>query len=277
MNSDVSAACEFLHQRAQTYSRRFHTAVILGSGLGAVADAAISAQGTAIAYADIPGMPQTGVAGHAGRLVVGAGELDGTLFFQGRAHYYEGHSVDSVTFATRFACSMGIDRLIVTNAAGGIPSHFRPGDLMLINGHWTFLHVAEAPDAPGAQGRTPLLWNELLRDIATKVDTPLKVHQGVYAMMSGPNYETPAEVRMLRNWGISAVGMSTIPEALAAVRRGVRVLGVSCITNVASGLSDQPLDHAEVSHTAGSIETEFTSWMLELLSRLRILSQLRKM
>lgn len=244
----------------------FHTAVILGSGLGAVAATVESAGGTVSHYADIPGMPGTAVAGHSGRLVQGVGPWDGTLFFEGRAHYYEGHPLSSVTFATRLACALGIRRLVVTNAAGGISAGFQPGDLMLIDGHWTLLPVAEITTRPPL--RSPHIWNADLRQQARQVATPLRLHEGVYAMMSGPNYETPAEVRMLHHLGVSAVGMSTVPEARAAARRGVHVLGISCITNVASGLSDQPLDHAEVSETAGSIEVEFTEWMLNLLPTL---------
>ena len=245
----------------------FHTAVILGSGLGAVAAEAEARGGTVIDYERIPAMPGTAVAGHQGRLVLGHGDLAGILFFQGRAHYYEGHPLTSVTFATRLSCALGISRLIVTNAAGGIAAGFAPGDLMLIDGHWSFLPAAEPSSTP-CRSVSSRLWNPQLRDLARSVSTPLNLHEGAYAMMSGPNYETPAEVRMLHHLGVSAVGMSTVPEALAASRRGVDVLGVSCITNVASGLSDQPLDHAEVSQTAGSIESEFTAWMLTLLNSL---------
>lgn len=264
MDADVLGGRDFV---SSINPHGFHTAVILGSGLGAVAAEAEARGGIVVDYADIPAMPGTAVAGHQGRLVLGQGDLAGMLFFQGRAHYYEGHPLSSVTFATRMSCVLGIRQLVVTNAAGGIAAGFAPGDLMLIDGHWSFLPVAESSTTPH-RSVSPRLWNPQLRDLARGVSTELNVHEGSYAMMSGPNYETPAEVRMLHHLGVSAVGMSTVPEALAAARRGVNVLGVSCITNVASGLSDQPLDHAEVSETAGSIEGEFTAWMLTLLQSL---------
>lgn len=171
--------------------------------------------------------------------------------------------------------ALGVSQLVVTNAAGGIRNGFAPGDLMVLNGHWTFLQVAEqsavvmtrqqAADRP----IVPTLWSPRLQKIALQTQTPLNVHHGVYAMNSGPNYETPAEVRMLQSFGVDAVGMSTIPEGLAAAKRGMEVLGVSCITNVASGLSDQPLDHSDVSDTAASVEAPFTKWMLDVVEQVR--------
>lgn len=253
-------------------------AVILGSGLGAAGQAALDAGGRWIDFADIPGMPQPAVVGHAGRLIVGTGALAGVVLLQGRVHWYEGHSVAAITFATRLLAQLGVRTLIVSNAAGGINSKFRPGDLMLIDGHFTTLPVQRpfsgsrerAIGQPDCLRSLPpgKLWSKQLRQQAAAVSTTLNVHQGSYAMMSGPNYETPAEVRMLQKLGMAAVGMSTIPEALAAAALGIRVLGISCITNVASGLSDQPLDHAEVGATAASIEAAFTAWLFDLLKRL---------
>lgn len=271
MGQDIQIATACLREIADAAvgSASFHTAVILGSGLGAVGRIAVAEGGIAVDYDKIPGMPVPAVAGHAGRLIIGAGRLAGTLLLQGRVHYYEGHSLDKITFATRLLHSLNISQLVVTNAAGGIGANFRPGDLMLLDGHWTFLAVAEASTRAGRMAASTNLWSKSLRQRAAAVSTPLTVHQGVYAMMSGPNYETPAEVRMLQSMGVDAVGMSTVPEAIAAATRGMKVLGISCITNVASGLSDQPLDHAEVNLTANSIETEFTEWIIELLQRLQ--------
>lgn len=245
----------------------FHTAVILGSGLGSAAESAIQQGASVISYDEIPGMPVSTVSGHAGQLVVGTDSLEGILFLQGRAHYYEGHSIDAVTFGVRTLCELGIRNLIVTNAAGGIRGEFQPGDLMMINGHWSFLKTQSAQSRTTFPGSN--LWSDRLREIAMAITTPLRIHEGVYAMMSGPNYETPAEVRMLQTLGVDAVGMSTVPESMAAAQRGVDVLGMSCITNVASGLSDNTLDHAEVKETAGLIENDFTAWLFELLSRLQ--------
>lgn len=266
---DTTDAAEFI--RRTCGQSGFRTAVILGSGLGTVGTKVEAQGGIEIPYQDIPGMPQPKVAGHSGSLVVGTGDLAGCLFLRGRVHWYEGHALDRLLFATRLVCGLGIQNLIVTNAAGGIRSDFRPGDLMLLDGHATFLPVGETAVSggeftPGLRPN-PLLWNPQLRSIAERLQTSLAVHQGVYAMMSGPNYETPAEVRMLRSLGVDAVGMSTVPEAVAAAQRGVAVLGISCITNVASGLSDQPLDHSEVSDTASSVEHEFSEWMLKLVAQ----------
>lgn len=271
MEQDTKQAAACIAEIAESVAapEPLHTGVILGSGLGAVGRIAVAEGGIAIDYDKIPGMPIPAVAGHAGRLIVGTGRLAGTVFLQGRVHYYEGHSLSKITFATRLLHSLNIRQLVVTNAAGGIGKNFQPGDLMLLEGHWTLLDVAENSAVTGRTATASHLWSERLRHQAFQIATPLTVHRGVYAMMSGPNYETPAEVRMLQTLGVDAVGMSTVPEALAAAKRGIDVLGVSCITNVASGLSDQPLDHDEVKQTANSIENEFTDWMVELVQSIR--------
>lgn len=267
--TDVQAAAKQIGDRLTSLGIRAHTAVILGSGLGAAGRMAIEQGGVAIDYGDIPKMPQPAVAGHAGRLIIGTGELAGVLFLQGRVHYYEGHALDRMTFATRLMSVLGVQRLIVSNAAGGITSGYRPGDIMLISGHWTLLNI-QSPSAHNGRKLPPsMLWSSRLRELGHAIPTPLSVHEGTYAMMSGPNYETPAEVLMLQSLGVDAVGMSTIPEAYAAAALGMEVLGVSCITNAASGLSDQPLDHADVSETAASVETEFTAWLFALLNTLQ--------
>lgn len=247
-------------------SGSIRTGVILGSGLGGPAEIALQHGGVAIPYQDIPGMPPSAVAGHAGRLVIGTGDLAGVVFMQGRVHYYEGHPLDHVVFGVRVLQHLGIRTLIVTNAAGGICPAFRPGDLMLIDGHWTFLNIQQ-PKKTCGRTLQDHLWSPRLRKIAGSIETSLRVHEGVYAMMSGPCYETPAEVRMLKTLGVDAVGMSTVPEAIEAARAGIEVLGVSCITNLASGLSDAPLDHAEVSETASGIDETFTEWLFQLLAQ----------
>lgn len=274
-NRDTESAAEFVRGQAIDVAERpeFHTAVMLGSGLGAVGKYAVQTGGRQIDYQSVPGMPQPAVPGHAGRLVIGAGPLSGILFLQGRVHYYEGHPLSSLTFAVRMLSQLGVRNFVVTNAAGGIRSGFAPGDLMVIDGHWTFLNVQQTSTSAGFLPNEQRLWNRRLRELALQTDTPLNVHSGVYAMMSGPNYETPAEVRMLGRLGVSAVGMSTVPEAITAASLGMDVLGVSCITNVASGLSDSPLDHAEVGQTASNIEADFTSWMLKLLEQLSLSSR----
>jgi len=248
-----------------------HMAVILGSGLRGAAEDAVAAGATAIPYADVPGMPVTRVAGHAGRFVAGGTKLPHTVLLQGRSHLYEGWTVHQATFAVRLLARLGVKKLIVTNAAGGIRSGMNPGDLMLIADHLSLADLSDlaADDQPSTIYRRPTaLWDEKLIAVATGIPTPLTVHRGCYAMVAGPNYETPAEVRMLSVMGVDAVGMSTVPEAIVASRHGMSVVGVSCITNAASGLTSTPLNHEEVGETAASIETEFISWLWQLLKQL---------
>ncbi len=264
----LTAAATLIRERLSELDAKPHSAVILGSGLGAAGRLAIEMGGVAIKYADIPGMPQPAVAGHAGQLIIGQGELSGVMLLQGRVHYYEGHALGRMVFATALMSALGVKHLIVSNAAGGITAGYQPGDVMLIDGHWTFLNIQEPADDRGRGLPAEMLWSRRLREIAKETPTSLTVHEGSYAMMSGPNYETPAEVVMLQTLGMDAVGMSTVPEAYAAARRGIEVLGMSCITNVASGLSDQPLDHQEVGETAASVEDAFTSWLFRLLKKL---------
>ncbi len=243
--------------------------VILGSGLGPAADRLLSSGGAAISYGEIPQMPRPHVAGHAGRLVIGQILGVSVAMLQGRVHYYEGHSPSAIVYGTRLLCHLGVKSLIVTNAAGGIRKGFSPGDLMIINSHLRPLAASglnigtmiEDERCEAAAHRRQCLWSHGLQRNALSVTTSLNVHQGVYAMMTGPTYETPSEIRMLQKLGADAVGMSTVPEAIFAASRGINVLGVSCITNVAAGLSEKTLNHSEVTETASSIETEFVNWL----------------
>ncbi len=247
--------------------------VILGSGLGSAADRLLSGGGKAVSYQNIPGMPVPHVAGHSGRLVFGAIHGRSVVMLQGRVHFYEGGTVESVTFGVRLMRRLGIQQLIITNAAGGIRDGILPGDLMLISDHIRPLAVAELrfdtmmanASLVGDTGR-PLLWSNTLRDAAKSVRTQLRIHQGVYSMMTGPAYETAAEIRMLRWLGADAVGMSTVPEALCAASLGIEVLGVSCITNVAAGLSTQLLSHHEVTTAAASIAAPFADWLWDVIA-----------
>lgn len=248
--------------------------VILGSGLGLSADRLLSSRGKSIGYGDIPGMPVPHVAGHSGRLVFGAIHGRSVAMLQGRVHFYEGCTAESLTFGVRLLRQMGIQQLIITNAAGGIRDGMLPGELMLISDHIRPLAVtgpgfdrfrANQPPLAGDSVR-PLLWSNTLRDAATTVRTQLRVHQGVYSMMTGPAYETAAEIRMLRWLGADAVGMSTVPEALCAASLGIEVLGVSCITNAAAGLSAQLLSHHDVTTTAASIEAPFVDWLWAVIA-----------
>jgi purine-nucleoside phosphorylase len=250
--------------------------IILGSGLGSAADCLVQSGGLCIPYSELHGMPCPHVTGHAGKLVLG--EIHGlsVAMLQGRVHSYEGHSLGDILFGIRVLRQLGIQTLVVTNAAGGICHTFTPGSLMLIRSHirppgscfpdfssrTSFLGDSDTP------ARNEKLWLCKLRTLAKSLATSLTICDGVYAMMPGPCYETAAEIRMLQLMGADAVGMSTIPEAIYAASWGIEVLGVSCITNVAAGLSTNLLSHAEVTATASSIETEFQQWLWNLLQRL---------
>jgi purine-nucleoside phosphorylase len=251
--------------------------IILGSGLGAAGDRLLTEGGCAVAYQDIPAMPQPQVAGHSGRLIGGAIHGQPVVMLQGRVHHYEGHPVDEILLGTRLLIDLGIQTLIVTNAAGGIHPEFRPGQLMLIRDHLRALPLRSFQAANQSHSSSgprefevgPRLWDASLRAIAESIPTSLTIHEGVYAMMPGPCYETPAEIKMLRRLGADAVGMSTIPEALYAAGRGISVLGISCITNAAAGLSDQQLSHSEVTATASAIEEHFVNWLWDLVAQTR--------
>ena len=244
--------------------------IILGSGLGEFADGFEGK--VSIPYADLPNFPTSSVPGHAGRLVLGKVGGEPVVAMQGRVHYYEGFTPAQVAFPARVLCSLGIQALVVTNAAGGINLDFAPGDLMVITDHlnlsgWNALtgHNDERvgprfPDMSSAYNPT---LRELLFEAAKKRGVSLR--QGVYAILSGPSYETPAEIRMLRTLGADAVGMSTVPEVIAAAHMGVPVAGVSCITNLAAGIGHKPLSHGDVAETANRVKDVFSSLLSEFL------------
>lgn len=236
--------------------------IILGSGLGAFADALGNA--IAIPYSDLPHFPLSGVPGHAGRLVLGTLGGESIVAMQGRVHFYEGYTAQEVAFPARVLCALGIKALVVTNAAGGINTGFQVGDLMAITDHLNLAgyNPLIGPNEPKLGPRFPDMSHaydpklrELLRQSAQATGVPLR--EGVYACLSGPSYETPAEIRMLRTLGADAVGMSTVPEVIAAVHMGVKVAGISCITNLAAGISKHALSHQEVGETAARVRGVF--------------------
>jgi purine-nucleoside phosphorylase len=252
---------------------RPRVAIILGSGLGQLADRIERA--TNIPYADIPGFPPSTVVGHAGRLVAGAIEACDVIALSGRFHLYEGHSAATAGLPVRVAHALGARALFVSNAAGGIRSTLRPGDLMLIEDHINLMWrnpligpVVDGderfPDMSAPYDREML---SILREVA--LDAGIPVTEGVYAGMLGPSYETPAEVRMLRWMGADAVGMSTIPEVLTARAIGMRVAGVSCITNHAAGMTSQPLSHHEVLEIAARVQESFEQLVRGFVGRVR--------
>ena len=224
--------------------------IVLGSGLAALADVVEGA--AAVPYADVPGMPQPTVPGHRAEFV--AGRLGGVpvILQRGRLHLYEGHSPETAVFPVRLMAALGIETLIVTNAAGGIRPAMRPPALMLITDHLNLTGRSPlvGPSSPGEQ-RFPDMSAAYDPDLLSRAReiaraAGLTVHEGVYAGLLGPSFETPAEIRMFATLGADAVGMSTVLEVIAARARGVRVLGISTITNPAAGISDRPLNHEEV-------------------------------
>ncbi len=238
------------------------TAVVLGSGLGGFASSLDRA--ASIPYADIPNWPVSNVVGHEGRLVIGEAAGRPIAALSGRAHFYEGHDLRTVTFGTRVLGVLGVKTLILTNAAGGINSGFTPGDLMVIDDHINLLGSSPltGPNDERFGVRFPDLTNVYsprLRHLADEaaVAQGLTLRHGVYAACHGPSYETPAEVRYLRTIGADAVGMSTVPEAIVARHMGIDVLGISCITNFAAGVLPQPLNHDEVLETAKRVRDTF--------------------
>ncbi len=240
------------------------TGIILGTGLGSLVD--FLGETIEIDYSDIPGFPQTTVEGHAGKLVCGLLGGKRVLVMKGRFHFYEGYEMDQVAFHIRVFKLLGISQLIVTNAAGGINAGFIPGDLMLITDHISFF--APSPLRGRNLGevgpRFPDMCNaydadliHLAKDAAIKEG--ISVREGVYAFAQGPMFETPAEIRALKVLGADAVGMSTVPEVIVARHADIKVLGISCITNMAAGVLDEPIRHDEVLITAKKAEQSFVT------------------
>lgn len=243
-------------------------ALVLGSGLGGFADDFEEA--VSIPYEDIPGFVRSTAQGHAGRLVVGKIDNVPVLAMQGRVHYYEGYSLEEVTFAVRTFGLLGVKTLVLTNAAGGINVQLTQGALMVISDHLNLMGVnplrganderfgPRFPDMSAVYSRE---LQELVIEEAKAIG--VEVRRGIYGALSGPSYETPAEIHLLRNLGADAVGMSTVPEAIVARHMGLEVLGISCITNMAAGISDEPINHEEVMATGDRVREMFA----ELLRR----------
>lgn len=248
--------------------------IVLGSGLGNVVDA-IKAE-TTISYDDIPGAKGSTVAGHSGKMILGHVNKVPVVVLSGRMHFYEGHDMRSVVHLARVAARLGIKTLIVTNAAGGVNKSFSAGDLMLISDHINMMGTNPllGPNIDELGPRFPDMseaYPASLRAVAREVGKDIKgltLQEGVYLALSGPTYETPAEIRMLRTLGADAVGMSTVPEAIAMAHMGIPVLGISCITNMAAGILPQKLTHQEVMDTTARVQQQFTALVLGVLDRL---------
>jgi purine-nucleoside phosphorylase len=249
------------------------TAVVLGSGLGDFAGRVQNA--VVIPYTDIPHWPPSAVVGHAGKLVVG--EVCGrrVAVLAGRAHYYEGHELSTSTFSIRVLGLLGVGCVILTNAAGGINTSFESGALMVIDDHINLFGTNPliGPNDDRFGPRFPDMteaYSKRLRGLANAAadERGIAVAHGIYAALHGPSYETPAEIRYLRAIGADAVGMSTAPETIVARHMGLEVLAISCITNMAAGVLDQPLNHAEVMETAARVKDQFIALLEGVIGRL---------
>lgn len=245
-------------------------ALILGSGLGDYADG-IQIE-TTVDYSEIEGFPVSTVTGHKGRLVFGyVGEVP-VVIMQGRIHYYEGYPMTDVVLPTRLMGLLGAKKLILTNAAGGINEHFRPGDFMMITDH-----IATGVPSPLIGSNLEELgprfpdmsevYSRRIQDVIREAasDCGISLREGVYVQLTGPNYETPAEVKMCKIWGGDAVGMSTACEAVAARHMGMEIGGISCITNLAAGISKEKLDHKEVQETADRVSKDFKRLVTKII------------
>lgn len=244
--------------------------IVLGSGLGDFAR--LVDRKAEVSYDSLPGFPVSTVAGHAGKLIFGYVRSVPVVVMQGRVHYYEGYSMEQVVAPIRLMGLLGAKKLLLTNAAGGVNTSFTPGDLMLITDH-----ISAFVPSP-LRGENPQELGPRFPDMSRVYDKEMgravleageklgeSLQQGVYLQWQGPNYETPAEIRMFRTLGADAVGMSTVCEAIAARHMGLRVCAISCITNMACGILPQPLSHEEVQQTADRVKDKFQALVLESL------------
>lgn len=245
-------------------------ALILGSGQGHFVDEVNVIE--TIGYSEIEGFPTSTVQGHAGRFVFGYIGKIPVVIMQGRVHYYEGYSMSDVVLPTRLMWMMGARKLILTNAAGGCNPNFKPGDLMLITDQITTAVPSPliGKNIEELGTRFPDMsevYSKRLCDIARKCakEKGITLQEGVYVQFTGPNYETPAEIRMARSWGADAVGMSTACEAMAARHMGMEVCGISCITNMAAGIAQEPLNHKEVEEIAYKVAREFKTFVVDIV------------
>ena len=255
----AEAAAKFIQKKTKL---RPKIALVLGSGLGGFADEFANA--VKIPYAKIPHFPLSTAIGHAGQLVIGTVEGVDVVGMQGRVHLYEGYSARDVAFPMRVFARMGVKAAVLTNAAGGIKKEFTQGRLVVISDHINLQGVSPltGPNDEHFGPRFPDMsraYEKKFRELTLAEGRRLGIDlgEGVYAALAGPSYETPAEIRYLRSIGADLVGMSTVPEVIAARHSGIRVLGISCVTNAAAGVLDQPLDHKEVLETAEPVKAQF--------------------
>jgi purine-nucleoside phosphorylase len=267
---NAEAAAQFIFSKTQL---RPKISLVLGSGLGAFADEFETPK--KIPYAEIPNFPRSTAIGHAGKLVVGkVGDVE-VAGMQGRVHLYEGYSAREVAFPIRVFARMGVRAIILTNAAGGIKREFVQGTLVVIRDHINLQGVTPltGPNDDRFGARFPdmtVAYDRRFREMTVGAGNRngVGLYEGVYAALPGPSYETPAEIRYLRSIGADLVGMSTVPEVIAARHSGMRVLGISCVTNAAAGILDQPLDHKEVMETGERVREQFISLLKIVIPRI---------
>jgi purine-nucleoside phosphorylase len=263
-------AAKFIRARARLRPR---IALVLGSGLGAFADG--MPQAVRVDYAKIPHFPRSTAVGHAGRLVIGEVGAVPVAVMQGRVHFYEGYTQQEVIFPMRVLARLGVRAVILTNAAGGINLEYNQGCLVVLRDHINFqgTNPLIGPNDSRFGERFPdmsRVYEPSYRKIALEEAARLGLgsFEGVYAAMTGPSYETPAEIRALRNIGADLVGMSTVPEAIAASHLGIRVLGISCVTNMAAGILDQPITTEEVIETGERVKHQFVALLSAVIPRI---------
>jgi purine-nucleoside phosphorylase len=268
----IQKAAEFLLNKIDV---KPEIGLILGSGLGILADEIEEA--IKVPYNEIPEFPVSTVEGHKGQLVFGKLKGKYVVAMQGRFHYYEGYSLEKVTFPVRVMKELGVQNIIVTNAAGGVNEIYQAGDLMVITDHInnTGVNPLIGPNDNAFGVRFPDMSNAYdteLTNHALEIGEKLNIslQQGVYVGNTGPSYETPAEVRMIRKLGGDAVGMSTVPEVIIARHAGMKVLGISCISNMAAGILDQPLTHDEVMETTEMVKENFLNLVKEIVKEMKI-------
>jgi purine-nucleoside phosphorylase len=266
----VANAAAVIRSRSDIGAR---IALVLGSGLGAFADDL--QERVIVPYDDIPGFAHSTVEGHKGQLVIGKSGGVPVVAMQGRFHYYEGYSLEDVVFPIRTFGLLGAQTIVLTNAAGGINVQFDKGALMVISDHLNLMGATplRGPHDDRFGARFPDMTEVYAHDLQEMVveearHIGLEMRRGIYAALSGPSYETPAEIRMLRTLGADAVGMSTVPEAIVARQMAMKVVGISCITNLASGVADQLIDHSEVMETGAQVRVAFTELLRRIIQRL---------
>jgi purine-nucleoside phosphorylase len=261
---------EFIRSK---FDRQIKVALVLGSGLGAFADEVENSM--AIPYEEIPHFARSTVEGHAGRLVLGEVKGVPVAVQQGRFHYYEGYDFAEVTFPIRVFGLLGIENLILTNAAGSLNTDFKPGTLMLIRDHLNLMGANPLRGAnddrfgPRFPDMSAVYTTELQEiTISQAKEMNLTLRRGIYMALSGPTYETPAEIRMMRELGADAVGMSTVPEAIIARHQGMKIMAISCMTNMAAGILEQPINHEEVMETGTKVAAIFKELLQRVISKL---------